>query len=178
MIDATQKKLREARFFLQHLVLESQRLTLDEPEAFGYFLSAFLSAARSVTFAIQNEEKQKYDDWFPTWFDNLSESDSSLMNFLKTQRNVEQKQGGAEVDLEWQFVPITDLPLNSRGRRKHGLSWFGAPGTPPPRIGLPRHYFNLCGDKPEVLKACERYVTLLIKLVEDFLISYAETKSS
>ncbi|GAF68271.1 unnamed protein product, partial [marine sediment metagenome] len=47
MINATQKKLREARFFLQHLNMEGRKVGCNEPEAFEFFLSAFLSAARS-----------------------------------------------------------------------------------------------------------------------------------
>jgi hypothetical protein len=61
MIDATQRKLREAQFFLRKLHEESRRLARNDPEESAFYLSAFLSAARSVTFALQAEEKEKYD---------------------------------------------------------------------------------------------------------------------
>jgi hypothetical protein len=47
MLEQTQKKLREAEFFLGQLRAEAHR----EPEVFDYYLSAFVSAGRSVTFA-------------------------------------------------------------------------------------------------------------------------------
>ncbi len=55
MIEAAQKKLREAWFFLSHLETENRRAVRNEPEAFDHFMSAFVSAARSVTFALQVE---------------------------------------------------------------------------------------------------------------------------
>lgn len=62
MIAATQKKLREARFFLGFL-RRRDRVTPPEREEFEFYLSAFLSAARSVTFALENEEAAKYKEW-------------------------------------------------------------------------------------------------------------------
>ena len=56
MIEATQKKLREARFFVRLLNQVSQEAVRNEPEAFEFYLSAFLLAARSTTFALQYEE--------------------------------------------------------------------------------------------------------------------------
>jgi hypothetical protein len=68
MIVATERKLREARFFLGRLIDESKSAVRNEPEAFGFYLSAFLSAGRGVTFALQHEDKDMYDTWFPGWF--------------------------------------------------------------------------------------------------------------
>ena len=60
MIEATQKKLGEAQFFFYRLLNEAQKPVRSEPEIFEFYLSAFLSAARSVTFVLQYEEKTKY----------------------------------------------------------------------------------------------------------------------
>jgi hypothetical protein len=60
-IEATKAKLAEAEFFYRKLSAVQQRLMPNEPEAFGFYLSAFLSAARSVTFALQAEQKQEYE---------------------------------------------------------------------------------------------------------------------
>ena len=75
MIEATQRKLREANFFLQRLIDESQRSVRNEPEAFLFYLRAFLSAARSATLVLQKEEKQRYDAWFPKWFARRSKDE-------------------------------------------------------------------------------------------------------
>lgn len=169
VIEATQKKLREAKFFLRMLTDASQQVVRNEPEAFEFYLSAFLSAARSVTFALQYEEKDKYDAWFPGWFGNRSEEDQRLLNFLKEQRNYVEKRGGAEVNVVWEFIPVTEVRRDNRGHPAYGFHWFGPPGTPPPRVGLPVHSFELAGDQKHVTSAGKQYVGILEDLVRDFI---------
>jgi hypothetical protein len=70
MIEATQDKLEESRFFLRHLRREADRaanLGEGSGAAFGHFLSAFVSAARSVPWVLHAEEKEKYDAWIERW---------------------------------------------------------------------------------------------------------------
>ncbi len=174
MIEATQKKLREARFFLRLLNQESQVPVRNEPEAFEFYLNAFLSAARSVTFALQHEEKDKYEAWFQTWLSNRSEEDRQVLNFLRNQRNYAEKRGGAEVNVIWEYVPITEVRTDNRGHPAYGFHWFGPPGTPPPRIGLPVHSFELSGGQEKVTSSCERYVAILSELVRDFIQTHSE----
>jgi hypothetical protein len=52
-IPETERKLDEAAFFLRHMTAEEQKVPRNEPEAFGYHFSAFLSASRSVTLVLQ-----------------------------------------------------------------------------------------------------------------------------
>ncbi|MBI3695603.1 MAG: hypothetical protein HY238_12290 [Acidobacteria bacterium] len=169
MIDVTQRKLREAEFFLWHLVDDGQKAVRNEPEAFGFYLSAFLSAGRSVTFALQYEEKAKYDKWFPHWFGNLSAEDQNLLKFSKDQRNSEQKRGGADVTVIWEYVPVTQVRTERATHPAYGFHWFGPPGTPPPRVGIPVHLFESSRGDQQVTLACQRYVGLLARLVEDFV---------
>ena len=49
MIEATQRKLREARFFLSHLEREVLNPETHHTEPAAFYLSAFLAAA-SLTF--------------------------------------------------------------------------------------------------------------------------------
>jgi len=169
MIEATQRKLREAQFFLGHLVTEGQKAVRNEPQAFGFYLSAFLSAARSVIFALQYEEKAKYDEWFLQWLGNLTSEDQNLFKFLKDQRNYEQKRGGADVAVVWEYVPVTQVRTERPTHPAYGFHWFGPPGTPPPLVGIPVHLFESSHGKQEVTSACQRYLGLLARLVEDFL---------
>jgi hypothetical protein len=57
----TRHKLGEATFFLQQV-----KSVLDQPEILSYYLSAFISAARSVTMVLQfeNGENQEFIDWY------------------------------------------------------------------------------------------------------------------
>ena len=67
MIPMTEMKLREAKFFFGHLHDTGRKSVRNEPEEFAFYLSAFLSAARAVTFALQFEDKPGYDTWFTPW---------------------------------------------------------------------------------------------------------------
>jgi len=57
----TKKKLEEAKYFL-----EQMQAYVEDPKKFVFNLSAFLSAARSVTFVMQSEFKSSpgFDDWY------------------------------------------------------------------------------------------------------------------
>ena len=46
MIEKTQRRLRQARFFYEHL-LKARHQTEGDPEAFRLYFSAFIQAARS-----------------------------------------------------------------------------------------------------------------------------------
>jgi hypothetical protein len=87
MIEATQKKLREARFFLAQLEHEQYNAGLNPSEAVEYYFSAFLSAARSVTFVLEAEEPDKYSEWSPARRNMRSEADKDLLGRFTTARN-------------------------------------------------------------------------------------------
>ena len=68
-IPKTLKKLREARFFLAKMTKDSRSTKL-AGEDFDFYLSAFLSAGRSVTLVLQVEQQDLYDAHkaiFLTW---------------------------------------------------------------------------------------------------------------
>ena len=53
------KKLREAEFFLRHLEgAVDAHVSADNPEVAEFYFSAFLSAARSVTFTLEAESPE------------------------------------------------------------------------------------------------------------------------
>jgi hypothetical protein len=174
MIEATQRKLREVQFFFGHLTQERSQVVRNEPEAFGYYLSAFLSAARSVSWALQFEGKDKYDAWFPTWLATRTAQEQRLLTFLKNQRNYEQKRGGAEVAVAWDYIPIFRVPVADPRHPAHGLHWSGPPGTPEPLVGIPVHSFESATGDHEVIEACRRYFELLPALVHGLSQSCSE----
>jgi hypothetical protein len=172
LIEATQKKLREALFFFEELSKAGRKVIRNDPEVFSHFLSAFLSAARSVTFALQREEKEKYDAWFSRWFDELAEEDRQLFGLFVQQRNQNEKRGSADVDVVIEFIPLINVRQDRQGHPAYGLHWFGPPGVPPPEVGVSTSYFEFNGSQLEVTLACDRYVRLLERLVADFIHSY------
>lgn len=172
MIDVTQKKLREARFFAEMLGKMNRQPVRNEPEQFEYYLSAFLSAARAVTWVLQHEEKDKYDAWSISWFNSRSPEDQTLLKDMITRRNFVQKRGGTETDQDWEYVPVTEIESENHGHPAYGFHWFGPPGTPPPTVGMPVYSFKGSGD--EVTSACQRYLELLDKLVREFIETYKQ----
>ena len=69
-IPKTLKKLCETRFFLARMQ-EAPRSTRLEWEDFEFYLSAFLSAGRSVTWVLQVEQKALYDAQYGPWENRL-----------------------------------------------------------------------------------------------------------
>jgi hypothetical protein len=90
MIERTRWKLYEARFFYGHLVEEratwSNSAFIEPPQrkrdraAFRYYFSAFIQAARSVTWRLGNEEPEKWKAWEPKWKNTLSAEDKKLLD--------------------------------------------------------------------------------------------------
>jgi hypothetical protein len=173
MIDATQKKLREARFFAQMLGKVNRQPGLNEPEEFEFYLSGFLSAARAVTFTLQYEAKDKYDAWSPAWFSSRGPEDQALLKDMITHRNSVQKRGGAETDQDWVYIPVTETRIRMENRHpSYGFHWYGPPETPPPTFGT--LVFSFKGSGCEVISACEKYLTILDSLVREFIDTYRQ----
>lgn len=165
-ISATKKKLSEARFFFGHLSTEGRPLAYGDH--FDFYLSAFLSAGRSVTFALQGEEKEAYDAWFSDWVQNfLSKDEQVLLDFMNDQRVSEIHLTGAETKISHTEIPMEQLMQEMSHRDWQMFTHTGIPGTRPPnQIGKVRTFPTL--DNQDVVVACRRYLDLLIRLVSEF----------
>ena len=98
MLEATQTKLEEAKFFYGHLVNEQNRpptnlaLSQAQPKVFLFYLSAFISAARSIPWVMQNEQREKYDKWLPTWERTRTEEDLDLLQLTNDVRQMSSNE--------------------------------------------------------------------------------------
>ena len=163
----TKKKLREVKHFLSELQ-DDERQTQFDREDFDFNLSAFFSAARSVTFVLQKEEKAAYDDWFPSWLAKRKQSDRDLFDFMKEQRNVVVKrEGTAERE---RVIELVDQRLTNeyRSTSRHTAQFYMALGFENAKVGVARHYFTIDDKKLPVLEVCTSYTRLLTELVEAF----------
>ena len=176
MIESTQKKLCEARFFCAKLEHESRTPPTREPEVLEFYLSAFLSAARSVTFALQSEEKQKYDAWFPMWLGSRSPEEKEILKLFRAQRNRVLKEGVADVAPDWALVPVTQLQTSGTPYPAHLLWW----GESVPEVGVRilRFDSSLGVTDSDVIPTCTRYITLLDQLVGDFVKAHTSDSGS
>ncbi len=165
-VPQTRKKLREAKFFLGRMseAEESPRLDKDD---FDFYLSAFLSAGRSVTLFLQVEQKELYDACFLGWSKAPVGDEPELLKFMNAQRVAEVHKGGAEVYPMVERVPVTEAKFRDRRHPAYGISWWGPPGVPPPTIGTKVHYFQIGDTREQAVETCKRYLQLLEKWVRD-----------
>jgi hypothetical protein len=74
MENPTRRKIREAEYFLS-----TMKQAFEDDNAFPYNLSAFLSAARSITWHMQ--EQYKHRDGFKEWYQNQKKKCLKTQNF-------------------------------------------------------------------------------------------------
>jgi hypothetical protein len=145
------------------------------PEILDFHLSAFLSAARSVTFVLQVEEKDKYDSWFPDWFAKRTASERHALDLIKTQRNLALKTGAPEVTSGWTLVPQG----RSHIQWQHMYARFPVSDFhQDAQVGVPTLVFAPDADNfanmDVVAACCKDCVEVLELLVRDFATHFGE----
>jgi len=114
MIEATRRKLGEARFFYGHLVNEHRKTSMHDPAAFRYYFSAFIQAARSVTWTLGNEEPEKWEAWEPKWKAKRSNEEQKLLDLTNELRLDETKRGGANALMLRRTQPSSHMERQQR----------------------------------------------------------------
>ena len=162
-------KLEQARFFLNHLNQEELKTVRPEPQAFRFYLSAFLTPAYSVMYLLNDGAK----DVLQQQRAKLPLEDRELLNDLWGQRDLEVHGGGAEVITKEKAIPAEQVP---------GVQVFGPPvvlnedlrranleaGLPPGTLASVRvleRYFEFNGDHLRTIHLCDRLLRLLENLV-------------
>jgi hypothetical protein len=174
MIDvpATDSKLGEAEFFHRKLLEADRQVFSPEPEAFAYYLSAFVSAARSVTFALQAERKGEYDAWFPSWKQSLTEVQRETLDYFNDQRIATTHQTGILVTHESAALSQSEF-LFAAAREGAQIQVWHPPGTPAPTFTGIVRTFAVGGTPVEVTRATDQYLQLVRSLVGAFKAYYA-----
>jgi len=157
-----QKKLCEAKFFLNHM-MQSARSTRLDHEHLEFYLSAFLSAARSVTDFF---EKRNQKAWWSQWRANRSPDDLQLLNQMTKQRDNEVHEEGADVAHRIEDVPLSKIGTPSALHAADAPS-FGEPWGEV-KIGMKVYYFMLGGKAVPLIETCQQYVGLLECAVAEF----------
>src|SRR5262245_5499594 len=102
--DVLHRKLREARYFSGKMNAVAQRAAGD-PEEFGFLLSAWLSACRSITDALE----RYHGKWFNDWCVSRTTHEQRLFDFMRVQRNAEVHRDGADVQQSVLWIPYTEI---------------------------------------------------------------------
>jgi hypothetical protein len=171
MIERTNRRLRQARFFYQHL-LDARHQTKGDPDAFRFYFSAFIQTARSVTWTLGKEEPDKWKEWEPKWNANLNEEERKLNNLTNELRIAEVHRGGADLTEELEEVAV-QAAIDTRPPthwKRDGLSSFSAEMQIVTKKELrPTYYFEDKEGKEEITAFCERYLKFLWKTITDFI---------
>ena len=166
MIEATQKKLREVRYFLS--LLEQEAHASGSPrEPVEFLLSAFVSAARSVTFVLEAERGETYAEWSLKWRATRTDEERKLLSRFTEARNraVKRQTPLIQEGQRLQHVQSAGLPPE--------LMFFffedeeDKPSLLSPRILLSRLRADETAE--EILPLCRSYESILSALVSDFI---------
>lgn len=167
-INKTQNKLLEAKFFLRCLHDKEKTANLETKE-FDFYLSAFLSAGRSVTFVLQTEQKELYESWFPKWKAAQAVQDQKLLDFMNGQRVEAVHRLGADVQGKLEYVPLSKVNAGQGRHPAYGFQWWGPHGMTEPSIGQWAYCFEIDGTKEKVTLTCKHYLEILERIVQDFV---------
>ena len=167
MIERTRKKLREAAFFLSHLQREVGVSTPASPvETIEFYLSAFLSAARSVTTVLQSEAPAVYPAWSPGWRASLTVPERELLAEFTDARNRALKRETPVLSEEWR-------PLQPGLHRLPRIPaelvfFFGEEAAAPSEGRVVVGRLTPEAARGEVLPLCNQYFDILSRLVSTF----------
>jgi hypothetical protein len=139
-------------------------------EPFDFFLSAFLSAARSVDYRLRHEQGNDYGPWRLNW-NAAHAADDGRMKFISDDRNIEVHQSGSARQME-------EKEFKERGYYKDetGAIEVTAPILP---LGLgadalditvvkPEYTFVIDGTSYKVTDICLECLQALNRMVADY----------
>jgi hypothetical protein len=109
-----EKKLREARFFLNKMI-EQEKLAFGDKEPFDFYLSAFLSAARTVDYRLRHEQETTYPAWRKAWDASLGSAGQGLIKFMIDDRNVEVHESGSARNVKAKDIVVGDTYADKSG---------------------------------------------------------------
>jgi hypothetical protein len=165
-MDLTQvhKKLREAAFFLDKL-RGQEPVIFGDKEPFHFYLSAYLSAARSVILRLEREHVLRYNVWRKRWHKTTLNADQySLMIFMADERNYEVHESSPNRIVGEEGVK---LPGGTHSRDGAIFTHSGPAGTESV-VSRPTYSFTKDGNDVKVTKACAEYLELLQQMVAEF----------
>jgi hypothetical protein len=108
------KKLREACFFLSKMV-ELSRLAFSDPEEIDFYLSAFLSAGRSVDYRLRYEQKDSYKSFYQSWEYCLPADEREIIKLLIGDRALEVHESGSNRDEREERIPVQRMYRDDSG---------------------------------------------------------------
>lgn len=164
MENPTRRKVREAEYFLS--IMKTKQVFKDD-NTFAYNLSAFLSAARSITWYMQKQYKhrQNFDEWHRQ--KQIKMSADPELHYLKKARNEDVKTEAILTGATRERSITADVRLVEAGTPLTEQANEAEPKPPiQSRPKTVRRFFPKFGQV-DVIKFCENQLTKLVKMVEE-----------
>jgi hypothetical protein len=172
MIERTKARLEEARTSLRSLQAERfrqlQQANATASPAFSSLLNDVIMKARTVTWVLKSEEKEKYDAWESSPGAAISPAEQVIFDLVTTMRNSIEKCGQPGIEVRNERVEIPENPDPFSGSQYSGLPGWGRPTTM-----IDVYYAE--GTSHEVVSLCEQYLGILTRLIDDFDQTQAQT---
>ncbi len=163
-LERIEKKLREARFFLDKM-RDQESGAFGDKEPFDFYLSACLGAARSVDYRLRHEQPTTYPAWRKSWDESLTSPEQRLIEFMVIDRNVEVHESGSTRSIKTEEIKIVGDTYSDKSST-HYVS--GPPGMPSASIFKPAYLFAIDGVERKATEACAEYLTLLERMLAKF----------
>jgi hypothetical protein len=163
-----QKKIAEARFFLGKITEQERRVGGDDREPFDFYLSAFLSAARTVDYRLRHEQAGTYPAWRTAWDARLTPQENSLIKFMVDDRNIEVHESGSSRSVDREGV---ELGIGEH-RLAGGMHTVSGPPDTTVVIQTNVYNFTIDGAERKATEACAAYLTLLQRMAVQFEIDH------
>ena len=161
-IDSIEKKLREAQFFLERMKEQEQRAFGDR-EPFDFFLSAFLSAVRTIDYRLRNERGSTYPGWRDAW-NGSHASDDGVIKFMNDDRRLEVHESGSARSVSEEEIRVAGIYSDKSGT----LTISAPPGAESALIHKPAYSFTIDGADRKVTNMCAACVAALDRMLQDF----------
>jgi len=164
-VEGIEKKLREAKFFLNKMS-EHERMAFKDQEPFDFYLSAFLSAARTLDYRLRHEQAAVYPTWRTAWDTTLTQAQQGLIKFMVDDRNVEVHESGSSRVVK---TENRELGPGTHSFASGTMDIVGPPGVAPLAIiQTPAYNFTIEGTERKATDACEEYLALLGRMLATF----------
>jgi hypothetical protein len=154
-LSGVDKKIREAEFFLERM-REFEARMLPTGEQFDFYLTAHLSAARSVEFKLEQEHGATYGPWRRKWNWSNGPADD-LLRFFAEDRSFQILESGSPREAK---EPIADQPATT--------TVTGPPGVFSLAAAKRDYLIKIDGIPHKVTDACAEYLGVLKKMVAAF----------
>ena len=141
-----QRKMSQAQFFYWKIVNAAEPSPTEPPEAFDYYLSAFLCVADSVLEVAKHE--RRYGPLVSSWETALSDKDRKFLRLVQDARRREVHFAGVDATKQPYEFPKDAFP----GLRSLRL--------------VSERFLRIGGRQYGVLTVCDRYLGLLADMMQ------------